>query len=84
METQNQEKRKIIALTSEEFAIILRALGIAENAFNAIRKNYIETTVRVRGTSGDEIIETEQIFDKENKIGDLLADLLSGRKDYII
>jgi len=75
---------RTITVSSQEFSTILRALGIAENTFNKLRKHYIDNVVRVRGvaSTNDAISEADVMVARENEAGDLLADLMSGKRDY--
>ena len=74
---------RTLKLTHSEIAIIQRALGIAENKFNDLRKHYIESVVNIRGVdSRDEAIkEVDTILVKENEYCDLLLAIKNGDKD---
>lgn len=76
-------QNRTLQLSQEEIATILRALGIAENKFYQLRKNYLEQVVNVRGV--DTLSETRKESDimlaKENEFCDLLFAIKNGERD---
>ena len=74
---------RTLKLTHEEISLLLRALGIAEQQTAEIRKRYIETLVNVRGVENltETAKETDNLFELETKIADLLIDIKKGGKD---
>ena len=74
---------KTLKLTHEEISLLLRALGIAEQQTAEIRKKYIDALVNVRGVENltETAKETDNLFELETKIADLLIDIKKGGKD---
>ena len=74
---------RTLVLTHEEVATIKRALGIAENSFANLRKQYVETLVNVRGV--DNLTETrteaDVLFRNELAFCNLLLAIDNGEKD---
>jgi hypothetical protein len=74
---------RTLKLSHEEIALIQRALGIAENQFATLRKQYLESVANVRGV--DNLFETRAeagfMFVKENEYCDLLLAIKNGEKD---
>lgn len=76
---------RVLYLTHKEIEIIQRALGIAENKFAQLRKQYIDETINVRGVDSKKTVideETKNLFDKENEFCDLLISIRNGEKDF--
>lgn len=79
-----KNKTRTIKLTESQFDNVIRALGIAENAFNDMRNDYIKRLCRLRGE--DEVIrlaqkETNDMFKTACDFCDLLLSLKSGELD---
>lgn len=72
-----------LQFSHEEIELILRALGIAENSFYQMRKNYIDQLVNVRGIDSlaELAKEADFMFNIENQFCDLLLSIKAGEKD---
>ena len=74
---------RTLVLTHEELLIIKRALGIAENSFAALRKQYITNLVNVRGVDNltETRLEADVLFKNELAFCNLLLAIDNGEKD---
>ena len=77
-------KTRTVKLTEDQFNNVIRALGIAENAFIDMRNDYIKKLCRLRGV--DEVTrlakkETNDMFQTACDFCDLLLSLKSGELD---
>lgn len=74
---------RTIKLTHEELALVLQALGIAEQSYSETRLRIIKDLINVRGVDNgkEQRAQLDFINDKENAFCDLLLSIKNGEKD---